>query len=116
MTVAIIGTGRTFLDDFMEAFERLANMGMTSEEFLAAIKAAEDAILQGLPRSSISRPSFKEYKHQGPLAETRYGRPGESVGAFWLATFLERARWPPRLRMKKGRGCLGPQPSVCWVT
>lgn len=76
MTVAIVGGGRTFLDDFAEALVRLANaVSMTLEEFLAALKAAEEAALeQASPRSPISRLGFQEYKRQGPSHKTRYGR------------------------------------------
>ncbi len=59
-------------------------------------EALEVEFAETSPRSSVSRPRFQEYKHQGPRPETRYGRPWSSWGSSGLVSPLGQARGPPQ--------------------
>lgn len=95
MNVALVGYGGTVLDDIAEALDRLAQASMTAEDLMAAFAALDAELAETSPRSSIPRPRFGEYKHQGPSSKTRYGRPYASWGASWLISFAAQARGPP---------------------
>ena len=75
-----------------DTFRAMAKAGLSMEEVMEALEAE---LAETSPRSSISRPRFQEYKHQGHLAETRYGRPWSSWGASWLVRPIGQARGPP---------------------
>ena len=81
-----------------DAFQAMAKAGLSVEEVMEALEAE---LAETSPRSSISRPGPQEYKHQGPLPETRYGRPWSSWDSSGLASPLGQARGPP-VRHKKG--------------
>ena len=75
-----------------DAFQAMAKAGLSVEEVMEALEAE---FAETSPRSSVSRPGPQEYKHQGPLAETRYGRPWESWDSPGLVCLVGQARGPP---------------------
>ncbi len=95
MNIALVGIGGVASDEFAAALLRLATMSMSMDEIMEAFTALEAELAETSPRSSISRPRSQEYKHHGPIAETRYGRPWSSWGSSGLASVFERARGPP---------------------
>ena len=80
MKVALVSYGGTCLDDFAEALDRVARASLTSEDLMEAFAALERELAETSPRSSVSCPWPQEYKHQGPLSKTRYGRPQACPG------------------------------------
>ena len=82
MNVVLAGYGGYGLDEFVEAIGRVVMAGLTAEEMLETFAAVWDELVETSPRSSISRPRAREYKHQGPRLKTRYGRPWSSWEAF----------------------------------
>ena len=76
-----------------DAFQAMAKAGLSVEEVMEALEAE---LAETSPRSSISRPGPQEYKHQGPLPETRYGRLWSSWGSSGLISPLGQARGPPQ--------------------
>ena len=76
-----------------DAFQAMAKAGLSVEEVMEALEAE---LTETSPRSSISRPRFQEYKHQGPLGKTRYGRPWSSWDSSGRVSPIERARGPPQ--------------------
>ena len=76
-----------------DAFQAMAKAGLSVEEVMEALEAE---LTETSPRSSISRPRFQEYKHQGPRQETRYGRPWSSWGSSGLVSPFGQARGPPK--------------------
>lgn len=95
MNIALVGIGGVASDEFAAALLRLATMSMSTDEIMEDFAVLEAELAETSPRSSISRPRSQEYKHQGPLAETRYGRPWSFWGSSGLASVFERARGPP---------------------
>lgn len=95
MNIALVGIGGVASDEFAAALLRLATMSMSTDEIMEVFAALEVKLAETSPRSSISRPRPQEYKHQDPLAETRYGRLWSSCGSSGLASVFERARGPP---------------------
>ena len=75
-----------------DAFQAMAKAGLSMEEVMEAL---ETELTETSPRISISRPRPQEYKHQGPLVKTRYGRPWSSWDNFGRVIPLGQARGPP---------------------
>ncbi len=96
MNIALVGIGGTSLDEFTEALLRLTTMSTSADEIMEAFAALDAELAETSPRSSISRPRSQEYKHQGPLPETRYGRLWSSWGSSGLISPLGQARGPPQ--------------------
>lgn len=109
MDFVLAGCGGVTLDECVEAIARLGELA-TLEEAFAAFEAE---LAETSPRSSISRPRSQEYKHQGPLPETRYERPWSSWDSSGLVSPLGQARGPPPKRgltaqVKPERSSRGP--------
>ena len=115
MKVALVGYGGSCLDGLAEALDRPARACPTAEELMEAFAALEEELAETSPRSSISRPRFQEYKHQGHLGKTRYGRPWSSWGVSGSIFLASQARGPPRseaaARIKGRIACNTPAPT-----
>ncbi len=76
-----------------DAFQAMAEAGLSVEEVMEALEAE---LAETSPRSSTPRPRVQEYKYQGPLGKTRYGRPWSSWDSSGLVSPLGQARGPPQ--------------------
>lgn len=93
-----------------DAFQAMAKAGLSVEEVMEALEAE---LAETSPRSSTPRPRVQEYKYQGPLGKTRYGRPWSSWDSSGLVSPLGQARGPPPKRdltaqVKPERSSRGP--------